>query len=360
MRRSNALSDVTKRFRPQNENSLRFRSELCRCIALRRLVVLNEYSGRSGHAMPVGRHILIVVNPISGHGRGLRTATNMSISLRERGCEVTIHRTETAGDAERITRDVSVDDNHRPYCVVACGGDGTMQEVANALAPLVPSLGNACPVMGLAPTGRCNDFSRVLGVTMDTKAMVNVLTTGKPRSIDLGRVNDRYFCTVATAGIDAQVSSYVDSMRVPLSGTAAYLYGAVCVLSRYRPQRLRLVGDFGVIDQPLFLASSANTSSYGGAIKIAPGAVPTDGQLDLCLIESVSRLRAMRLLPTVLAGRHCSLPEVRFIQSKRFTIESDEPLELWADGERVGRTPATIQVVPGAVRVMVPRDFENI
>ncbi len=116
----------------------------------------------------------------------------------------------------------------------------------------------------------------------------------------------------------------------------------------------KITGDFGVIEQPIFLASTANTSSYGGAIKIAPRATPTDGQLDLCVIEAVSRLRALTLLPTVLAGRHCSQPEVRFIQTTRLTIDATEPLDLWADGERLGHTPATIEVAPGAIRVMLP------
>jgi len=307
--------------------------------------------------MSVNRAIAIVVNPASGRGRGVRTANSVAASLRDRGFQVAVKYTRSSGDAEHIAREVSLDEHRRPGCVVACGGDGTTQEVANALASLKSSLGEACPVMGLAPAGRCNDFARAVSVPTDPAAIADVLGGGEPCPVDLGRVNDRYFCTVATIGVDAEVSSFVDSMRVPLSGTAAYLYGALRVLSRYRPRNLRIAGDFGVIDEPLFLASSANTSSYGGAIEIAPGAVPTDGQLDLCIIESVSRLRALTLLSAVLAGRHCSLPEVRFIQAKRFTIESSDSLELWADGERAGRTPVTIEAVPDAVRVMVPRGF---
>jgi diacylglycerol kinase (ATP) len=212
-------------------------------------------------------------------------------------------------------------------------------------------------MMGLAPAGRCNDFARVLGVSTNAQAMADVLTNGTPCSIDLGRVNDRYFCTVATVGVDAEVSSYVDAMRVPLSGTAAYLYGALCVLGRYQPRTVRIAGRFGVIEQAVFLASCANTSFYGGSIPIAPGAVPIDGLLDLCIIDALSTWRALRLIPTVLKGRHRLEPEVRFIKTKRLSIETGEPLELWADGERIGRTPATIEVAPGAVEVMLPAGF---
>lgn len=310
--------------------------------------------GLAVNTMSTGCSILIVVNPTAGRNRGLRTANDVSSRLRTRGLEVTVLYTSQTGDAERMTREASMDDKGRPGCVVACGGDGTVQEVANALASLKPSLGDVCPMMGLAPAGRCNDFARALGVPTAPAVIAEILAGGHSRAIDLGRVNDRYFCTVATVGVDADVSSYVDSMRVPLRGTAAYLYGAICVLCRYRPRKLRITGDFGVIDQPVFLASTANTSSYGGAIKIAPGATPTDGQLDLCVIEAVSRLRALTLLPTVLAGRHGSQPEVRFIRTTRLSIDAADPTDLWADGERLARTPAAIEVAPGAIRVMLP------
>lgn len=304
--------------------------------------------------MPLSRAIAIIVNPTSGGGRGFRTANAVAASLRDRGFHVAVKYTRSSGDAEHIAREVSLDERRRPGCVVACGGDGTTQEVAHALASLKPVLGETCPVMGLAPAGRCNDFARALNVSANPAAIADVLSGGEPCPVDLGRVNDRYFCTVATIGADAEVSSFVDSMRMPLSGTAAYLYGALRVLSRYRPRSLRIVGDFGVIERPIFLASSANTSSYGGAIEIAPHAVPTDGQLDLCVIDQVSRWRALRLLPTLLSGKHGSLPEVSFIQTRQLRIETEGPLELWADGERIGRTPVTIEAVPDAVRVMVP------
>ncbi len=303
------------------------------------------------------RHdILIVVNPISGKGRGCRTAEAVASRLIDGGLSAVIRHTTSSGDAEQVARQACLDSAQRPRCIVACGGDGTMQEVANALAPFHEELGEACPAMGLAPAGRCNDFARVLGIASDPDFIADVLAHGEPRAVDLGRVNGRYFCTVATIGVDADISSYVDAMRMPLRGTVAYIYGTLCVLRRYRGRKLRIEGDFGVIEQQVFVASSANTSSYGGAIKIAPDAVPDDGQLDLCLIDDISRLRSLAMFPRVLFGRHCGQREVRFLRSKRMSVESDRCAELWADGERIGQTPATIEVAPAAVRIMLPAD----
>lgn len=336
------------------------------------------------------RSILIIVNPVSGRGRGHRTATAVAECLHARSVDVTVRQTSRQGDAERIAREAIGDHSHTHHCIVACGGDGTIQEVANAIAsapdlaragsasmyrptPLSPPLargddkvvslpdsGECCsddagPVIALAPAGRCNDFARALGISAKPEAIVETLVNGKPGPVDLGKVNNRYFCTVATVGIDAEVTSFVDSMRMPLAGTLAYLYGALRVLSRYQPRTLRIAGDFGIIEHPVFIASSANTSSYGGAIPIAPDAVPTDGQLDLCVIRHVSRLRAFTLVPTVLAGRHGSLPETQFIRTQHVQIDADTPVELWADGELIAHTPATIDAAPGAIQVMLPR-----
>ena len=239
-------------------------------------------------------------------------------------------------------------------CIVACGGDGIVQEIANALADARPSLGYVCPALGLAPVGRCNDFARAFEIPTDPAMIADVLLTGRPTPTDLGRVNGRYFCTVATAGVDAEVSSFVDTMRMPLRGTLAYLYGAVRVLIRYRPYDMTITGDFGVIEGPMLLASTANTSCYGGAIRIAPDADPADGLLDLCVIDRVTRLRAIALIPALLAGKHGRCPAVHFLRTQRLTIESRHPLELWADGERIARTPAIIEVVPAAIRLLQP------
>lgn len=309
--------------------------------------------------MPQRRTILLVVNPVSGRGRALRTAEHIRALSVARGADVEIEHTKASGDAERIAQQACAQKT-LPDCIAACGGDGTIQEIANVLAHLESQGGATVPALGLAPAGRCNDFARALGIETNPDSIADTLFDGEAKPIDLGSVNGRYFCTVATIGVDAEVSSYVDRMTIPLRGTPAYLFGAIRVLLTYKPKRLKVTGDFGTSEQLVFLASSANTSSYGGAIPIAPSADPTDGLLDLCLIEGVSRFRAFMLLPKVLAGKHESMKEVRILRGKRFELESPEPIEFWADGEHIGRTPAVIEVHPGAVRVMLPLVSESV
>ncbi len=297
---------------------------------------------------------LIVANPTSGRGRARRTAETVAQHLRAIGAHAEIRFTFARGEAEILASE-ACHDAAPPECIVACGGDGTIQEIANALAPLRESMANSCPALGVAPAGRCNDFARAIGIRSDPEFIAAVLSSGRAKKIDLGRVNDRYFCTVATLGIDAEVTSFVDRMRMPLRGTPAYLYGTMRVLARYRRQTLRIEGDFGVMERPVTLASCANTRSYGGNIRIAPMADPTDGYLDLCVIDSVSRFRALRLLPVLLKGRHEFLDIVHFHRARRVRIDAPNGSEVWADGERIARTPVTIDIAPDAVRVIVPR-----
>lgn len=301
-------------------------------------------------------NILIITNPASNHGRGARAAGLAAAQLRARGAEPEIRETKASGDAERIATEAIADQGESLRCIVACGGDGTIQEVAGALAKAKTESSAPLPPLGLIPAGRCNDFAHALGVPKDPTRAADLLIEGTAKLFDLGRVNDRYFCTVATIGIDSEVSSYVDGMRGPLKGTIAYLYGALCVLRRYQAKPVRIKGDFGQIEQPIFLASSGNTRLYGGSIPIAPDADPTDGLLDLCVIDAVSKLRALALIPAVLAARHRSRRGVRIIQTKRFTIDATDPLEIWADGERIAQTPATIEAMPAALRVVVPKN----
>ena len=317
-------------------------------------------------AMPSAGNILIITNPASNRGRGLRAAHVAAAQLRARGVEPEIRETTASGDAERIAAEAIADRDASLRCIVACGGDGTIQEIANALAKAKTE---SPPPLGVIPGGRCNDFAHALDIPKEAMRAANVLIDGIAKPFDLGRVtggaslltgraglqDGRYFCTVATIGIDSEVSSYVDTMSGPLKGTVAYLYAALCVLRRYEAKPVTITGDFGEIKQPVLLASSCNTRLYGGSIPIAPDADPTDGLLDLCVIDGVSKLRALTLIPAVLAARHPLRKGVRIIQTKRFTIDAGNSLEIWADGERIAQTPATIEAVPAALHVIVSR-----
>lgn len=302
---------------------------------------------------------LILYNPVAGSGRAGRVARDIAALLQRAGRIAHLRETHAPGDAERAAR-AAVDDLRPggPLAIVACGGDGTVQEIANAVADAPHDRA----VMGLAPAGRCNDFARALGVGMTPESIVDALTASPARPVDLGRIGDRYFCTVAATGFDAAVSRFVNDMRMPLRGPAAYVYGTLRVLLRYRTPVLRLSGDFGRYEGPVFFAASANTALYGGAMRIAPGASAFDGRLDVCLVTRTTRRRVLRMLSRVMSGRHVDLPEVRILRTRRLTVEpvSDaDTVEVWADGEPIARPPVTIESVAAAVPILLPHSAET-
>ena len=289
----------------------------------------------------------LIANPAAGGGRGRRVAEHGRRRLRQAGLDVTLAWTQRRGQARElaaaaIARGCPV--------VVVCGGDGTVAEV-------LPELAGQGTSLGLLPAGTCNDLARALGVPRSAEPAVRVLVEGRPRPIDLGRCGQAWFATIASFGFDAEVGGAMAAGLAPFSGTAGYLYTALRHLRRYRPPRVRVRGDFGVLEREVFLAATANTSSYGGGMRICPEADPTDGRLDLCLVDgSVSPPVVLAMLPRIFRGGHVRSPAVRMLRSSWVEIEPLDggPMSLRADGERLADAPAVLHVEPQALRVIQP------
>ncbi|GMU37383.1 MAG: diacylglycerol kinase family lipid kinase [Phycisphaerae bacterium] len=300
---------------------------------------------------------VIIANPVSGRRRaGLAQAPAEQVRAVVAGAQGACDLAYTKGpaDAERLVREYVTGEGGRVRRVIACGGDGTIQQVARALAELSPSLGADAPALGVIPAGRCNDLARALRIPLDVTLAARVLTAGREAALDLAAVNGRTYCTVATMGFDAAVSRFVDRMRMPLKGTPAYLYGALRVLARYHAPHMTLEGDFGRRQGRIFMISTANTSSYGGAIPIAPDARPDDGVLDICIIEHRPLPEIVATLISAVRGRHAGRRGVELLRTRELRIQTDRACELWADGESIAEAPATIRVLPAAIRVVLP------
>ena len=288
--------------------------------------------------------MLIITNPKSGNGRGPHFAERAREMLTANNVPVEIRPTTARGEAEAIALEAV----HTGYsCVAACGGDGTVHEIVNALAGTDVAL-------GILPCGRGNDFARAVGIPLTLEEAAAVLLQGHRKSFDLGKVNGRYFATVATLGFDSEVARLVYDGAVPFKGMAAYLFGLMRMLRVYRGVGLRMTGDFGTINETVLLAATGNTSTYGGGIKIVPNASPTDGELDICLVRMMSAGRILRVFPRVYWGGHLNHPSIFSYRTGRLKLETEKPVVLFADGEPVGETPAEITSEPGALSVVCP------
>jgi diacylglycerol kinase (ATP) len=290
------------------------------------------------------QEILIIANPVSGGGRGRSTAERALAWLKPQGMDARIVYTAGRGEATGHALRAKAEGVRR---IVVCGGDGTIHEAVNGLA-------ESEVVLGLLPCGRGNDLARALNIPVHPEQAARVLIEGATKRIDLGRVNGRYFSTVATMGFDSEVARLVYEKAVPFSGTLAYVCGVLRMLVRYEGIPLRMEGDFGAIEQRVLLAATGNTASYGGGMKILPQASPEDGLLDVCHARMMSRFRVLRMFPSVFWGGHVSFPEITLYRTGRLRLETPEPVVLFADGEPAGRTPATVEAVPRALAVICP------
>ncbi|HLX64890.1 MAG TPA: diacylglycerol kinase family protein [Planctomycetota bacterium] len=290
---------------------------------------------------------LVIANPTSGSRAAPAMATRAAELLRQKGHSAELKVTGARGDAKRWAADAAAAGVRH---VVACGGDGTLQEVAAALE-------GSTTILGILPGGRCNDFAHALGISKkdSIEKLVGILTSGSPRAIDLGAMGDKRFLTVATLGFDSEVSRFVETRKLWVKGTLSYLYGIARVLPGFKFPRMILRGDFGTRDGPMLLAATGNTPCYGGAMHIAPSAKLDDGLFDICAVTKVSRATVLGILPKVLKGTHTTHPAVTMLQSRRVEIETpDGPQFICADGETLGQTPCVFEVRPGALRILAP------
>jgi diacylglycerol kinase (ATP) len=249
--------------------------------------------------------------------------------------------------------------------VVIFGGDGTIHRHLGALVRL------GLPVL-VVPSGSGNDFARALNLrsARDSLKAWRNFESGQiqPRSIDLGTIRrttpphiERYFCCVAGCGLDGMVTRRANRMPRWLRSHGGYTLAFLPTLFRLPAYPMKftrwdsLEGTSEAGDKNFrltLLAAFANTPFYGGGMKIAPKADFSDGELDLCRIWTMNPFELFCMFPTVYFGQHLLSPKVQYSRATRVLVETEMPLEIYADGEFVCETPAEISIAAGALRAM--------
>ena len=218
------------------------------------------------------------------------------------------------------------------------------------------------PVL-VVPRGSGNDFARALGFRSVRNSRDAWLKFSSRRSnvrtIDLGVITSpaanrqqHYFCCVGGVGLDADIARRANRLPRWLRAHGGYVFSLLPALLKFSPFAVQISGSR--ITKPIVLAAFANAPTYGGGMKIAPRASLDDGLLDVCVIRDMNRFKLFCLFPSVYFGRHLSITQVEYFQTERVRLETDEPLDVYADGEFVCRTPIEVRVERGALRVIVP------
>ena len=292
--------------------------------------------------------ITLFVNPTAGGGRGARAARPAAAALRDAGFSVRTVLGDDPRDALDRAR-AAVDGG--TGALIAVGGDG----MANLALQAV--VGTGTP-FGLVAAGTGNDFARALGMPLREPAaagrmIADALKCGRVRDIDLGRIGDRWFAAVLASGFDSRVNDRGNRMRLPL-GRFKYDLATVAELAAFRPLPYRITLDGGEVREvEATLVAVGNGPSYGGGMRICPGADLTDGLFDITVVGECSRATLLRVFPRVYRGTHVDHPAVTVLRAATVEVAAEQ-VTGYADGEPVGPLPLTARCVPGALRVVGP------
>ncbi len=230
--------------------------------------------------------------------------------------------------------------------VAAAGGDGTLNEVAQALVGTNTAL-------GIIPLGSGNDFLRSLVGSVDLEDALRRLAQGKPKPVDVGEANGRFYLNSLGMGIDGQIAEDFQRWKF-LRGELGYLWAALYEVARFGPFALSVKSDAGEFSFPGLMVSVMNGSHTAGGFHIAPGASLTDGALNLIAIRHYPRLFRVSILLKVRKGQHLGLKGVCTAGVRWAEVRTDRPLRVYVDGELPPRTAElSVRVHPGALRVVL-------
>jgi diacylglycerol kinase (ATP) len=292
--------------------------------------------------------IRLLLNPASGRRRGARHRDRLRALAVAAGVEFE----ESAGAADLAARARRARDEGIERLLVG-GGDGTWHWAAQGLAGGDTAL---API----PLGTGNDLARELGYPLSPERAFACALAGGVERIDLGRLDlagggERRFCGVAGVGFDAAVAEHARSRVRWLRGPAVYAWATLVTLARYRPPAIELVAGARRWAGEVYFVAFANTSHYGGGMRIAPGADPADGRLDLVIVHRTARRRLLAVFPKVYRGTHLGDPAVELWRSAAAELRCAGSQPINADGEGLGETggrPLGVAVEPAALAVI--------
>ena len=293
--------------------------------------------------MTAGRELALLTNPTAGKGKGARTAAMALPRLLEAGYDVRSLAGRSPEEAMELARQCVADGIE---ALVVCGGDGMVHLGVQAVA------GTDTP-LGIIPAGTGNDVARYLDLPRSDPALAaDVVARGKERVIDLARVGSIHFVTVLAAGFDAIVNERANAMAWP-KGQMRYNLATLAELRVLAP--IPYVLELDGVEERLeaTLVAVGNGPSFGGGLRITEGAELDDGLLDVVVIRPLSKLGLLRTYPKLFKGTHVHAPQYQHHRVRRVTVAAPG-IVAYADGERIGALPLTIEVVPGALRVLVP------
>ncbi len=297
--------------------------------------------------------VAFLVNPASSNGATGKRWPTLAHRAARLGLAGETLFSERPGHLIELARK-AVDDG--ATLVVAVGGDGTLNEVVNGVAGRDVDLATI-------PIGTGMDFVRTYGIPRKFDDAVRVAAEGDVRTIDAGLVRyrtwagedaERYFANVGSVGMSGAVAQRANGMSKALGGKATFFYALTRVFLEWENTDVTVRFDGGERRGRMHDVVVANGVWHGGGMKLAPDARPDDGLFDVVLIGDVSKVDFLTTAPKIYKGKHVHHAKVEVVRTSRVDVDATDVLPIEVEGEQVGTTPASFEVVPGALRVRVP------
>jgi YegS/Rv2252/BmrU family lipid kinase len=301
----------------------------------------------------------VILNPWAGRGAAGQRRPDLEAALREQGVDFTLLTTHARGGATELTYQ-AIGQGYE--CVVAVGGDGTINEVVNGIIGSREAGGHGA-ALAIVPLGTGSDFVKALNTVEpnDVWGAARRIAAGQVRSVDAGMVTveagaqtiRRAFVNGLGMGIDAQVA--VESNNLPnLRGFAVYLVAVMRALATYKAHVMSVKFDDYEVRRRLLFASVANGQVQGGGFRMTPDAIINDGLLDLCIVDKMRLDEIVRHFTRLIEGTHTTLRQVTMGRARHIEVSSNGPIPVATDGEVIATDArhVVVDVLPGAVQLV--------
>lgn len=283
-------------------------------------------------------NILFIINPAAGKNKSDNVIPLIKKAIEKKGgVRYKIEVTKASGDAINISKK-GLQDGYNT--IVAVGGDGTINEVAEGI------LSEGYGKLGIIPVGTGNDLARSLGLPKEVHKAIDIVLNNKSEEIDVGRIGQKFFLNVGSIGFDSEIVKASEKVKKYFKGNTAYLLSLFITLIKYRNKRVTIEMDDNTLEEEILLIAIGNGKYYGGGMKICPLAELNDKKFDICVIKKISKLKLFFIFKSVFKGNHLKYNKyVKLYKSSKIRINSKDKIYLNIDGELFNTSEDTLFMI---------------
>lgn len=294
-----------------------------------------------------GKRILLIINPCAGRNSKRIGMLDIINRLSSEDCEFTTKTTRCQGDATTIVKELGNEHD----MVICCGGDGTVNEIVNGLMQIEKKI-----PLGYIPCGSTNDFASTLGIPVGVGPATEMILSGKKNGYDIGTLNGRSFCYVASFGVATDISYSTPQSLKNIFGHAAYMINGFIIrffsmLKNFKPIHMKIEYDGGVLEDDFYFGALANTTSVAGLFKLDDVKL-NDGYFELLLVRGLHKnIEMLKCLKRVIKKEYDG-EQIMILKTKKVRIISQESVPWTLDGEFGGSyTDAALEVKHNGVEI---------